>query len=100
MIKNGLGPDDAVRGQLVDFDNTKPEQAIYGTNGNEVDGVELRKLGNDQSNLPGGETTTGGNGGGEGNAGEEQKKAAASTLGSSSAAVALVAAVCALLTFV
>lgn len=98
LIKNGLGPQDAIRGKIVEVKETKPEQAYYGSNGAQVANLELRKLADDASNAPGGETTGGGQGG-DGQQANEDKKDAAGTL-RAGAAMAALAAVLAVLAVV
>ncbi|KAF2816226.1 uncharacterized protein BDZ99DRAFT_131475 [Mytilinidion resinicola] len=56
LIKNGIkNPNN---GKLVDVTETAVPMAIYGSNGVEVKGLAIKILGNDDSNLPGGETTS------------------------------------------
>lgn len=50
IIKNGIS--NPKNGKLVDVTDTKPKQAVYGTNGAEIQGLELTKL--DEANVPGG----------------------------------------------
>lgn len=50
IIKNGI--DNPKNGKLVDVTDTKPKQAVYGTNGAEIQGLELTKL--TEANVPGG----------------------------------------------
>lgn len=50
IIKNGISSPKT--GKLVDVTETKPKQAVYGTNGAEVKGLELTKL--SEANTPGG----------------------------------------------
>jgi hypothetical protein len=56
LINNGIR--DPKNGRLVEVSATKPKQAIYGSNGALVQGLELNKLSDDGVNGPGGQTTT------------------------------------------
>lgn len=56
LIKNGI--DDPKQGKLVQVTDTKAPQAVYGSSGVEVEGLELRLLSNDETNSPSNETTT------------------------------------------
>ncbi|KAF2744239.1 glycoside hydrolase family 72 protein [Sporormia fimetaria CBS 119925] len=82
LINNGVD-DGYVRGKLVPVTATKVTQKIYGTNGNEITGVELKKVQNDDSNVPSGQVLNSGEGGSNEDGGqpaEPTKKGAASTL--------------------
>ncbi|KAH8708478.1 Glucanosyltransferase-domain-containing protein [Phaeosphaeriaceae sp. PMI808] len=56
LIDNGIST--PKNGRLVDVTSTKPKQAVYGSNGVQVQNLELNKLANDGVNSPGGQTTT------------------------------------------
>lgn len=51
LIKNGIS--NPKNGKLVDVSNTKPTQAVYGSNGVQVQNLELAKL--TEANTPGGQ---------------------------------------------
>lgn len=57
IIKNGISKPN--NGKLVDVTDTKPKQAVYGTNGAEIKGLELTKL--KEANTPGGSNFSSGN---------------------------------------
>lgn len=57
IIKNGIS--NPPNGKLVDVTDTKPKQAVYGTNGNEVQNLELTKL--SEANTPGNSSLSSGN---------------------------------------
>lgn len=59
IIKNGIS--NPKTGKLVDVTETKPKQAVYGTNGVEVQGLELTKL--KEANTPGGSNLSSGSSG-------------------------------------
>ena len=62
LIRNGVP--NANKGKLVDVTNLSPKHTVYDAQGNEIQGLALKKLGSDQSNLPGenvsGSSTSGG----------------------------------------
>lgn len=76
IIKNGI--ENPVQGKIVDVTETKVKQTAYGSNGNEIQNLEITKLANDESNTPNGQTTTT-----SANNPSESKKGAASKLNGS-----------------
>ncbi|KAF1928054.1 glycoside hydrolase family 72 protein [Didymella exigua CBS 183.55] len=57
IIKNGIS--NPQNGKLVDVTDTKPKQTVYGSNGNEVQNLELTKL--TEANTPGNSSLSSGN---------------------------------------
>jgi hypothetical protein len=77
LIQNGIN--NPRNGKLVDVKDTKAPNAVYGSNGVEVQGLELKLLSNDESNTPSKDTTTpSGTGTGSAASPTESKKGAAS----------------------
>jgi hypothetical protein len=72
IIKNGIS--NPQNGKLVDVTDTKPKQAVYGTNGNEVQNLELTKL--TEANTPGNSSLSSGNTGTTGTTGTSTSTAA------------------------
>lgn len=95
LIEKGVK--NANKGKLVDVKApAKLNMPVYGTNGEEVQGLALKLLSNDESNVPGGETTSGN---GEA-ASADGKKGSASTLSvNSGCAVLLFSVFMGVLTF-
>jgi hypothetical protein len=56
LIKNGIS--NPKQGKLVQVKDTKAPNAVYGSNGGEVQGLQLRLLSNDATNSPSNETTS------------------------------------------
>ncbi|OAX78468.1 hypothetical protein ACJ72_07224 [Emergomyces africanus] len=77
MIKNGIN--NPTKGKLVEVKDTKPKYEVYDREGRILEGLELKKLGESQSNLPGENTS------GTAGSSKDKKKAAASTVPSSNA---------------
>ena len=55
MIDNGLSG--SQQGKLVAVGNTQITETVYDSNGNQITGLALNKLGDDESNLPGSNTS-------------------------------------------
>lgn len=55
LIKNGVSG--SASGGTTTVTNTKPSQIVYATNGQEITGLQLNVLPNDESNLPGNNTS-------------------------------------------
>lgn len=81
LIKNGI--DKPQQGKIVPVTDTKAPNAVYGSNGAEVQGLELRLLSNDESNTPSNETTSpsGTQAGGSAKPTESKKGAASEATG-------------------
>jgi hypothetical protein len=103
LIDNGISG--AQSGKISDVTTTKPKQEVFGSNGQLVQGLELRKMGDNGVNGPGGQTTTPSSTGGSSNPSgtsaapsptQSQKKGAATQNGPSVAVLfaALCVAVC------
>lgn len=87
LIDNGI--DSPKTGKLVEVKDRKPKQAVYGSSGAEVQGLELNIIANDGTNTPGGESTSpSGTSTGSAPNPSETKKNAAGRLGSSAWAFA------------
>jgi hypothetical protein len=56
LIDNGI--ENPQNGRLVDVTKTKVDQAVYGSNGQQISNMELTRVANDGSNTPGGESTS------------------------------------------
>jgi len=56
LIDNGI--ESPQNGRLVDVTKTKVDQAVYGSNGQQISNMELTRVANDGSNTPGGEITS------------------------------------------
>lgn len=84
MIKNGVKG--AHPGKLVSVNNLKSPYSVYTTSGAEIKDLEVERVENNDSNVPGGHETNAGGEGGNGGNGEnsngndEEKKGTASTL--------------------
>ncbi|KAF1985057.1 glycoside hydrolase family 72 protein [Aulographum hederae CBS 113979] len=50
LIDNGI--DNPTQGRIVDVSNTRPSQAVYGSNGQQIQNLELRQVANGESNTP------------------------------------------------
>jgi len=90
LIDNGIS--DPKNGKLVDVSATKPKMDVYGSNGQVVQGLELRKLSGNGVNGPGGQTTTPSGSGTAPNQPQESKKGAAAHLRIGSVAWTVIAA--------
>jgi hypothetical protein len=78
LIDNGIS--NPMNGKLVDVSATKPKMEVYGSNGQVVQGLELRKLSDNGANGPGGQTTTPSGSGTAPSQPQESKKGAAAYL--------------------
>lgn len=78
LIDNGISNPN--NGKLVDVSATKPKMEVYGSNGQTVQGLELKKLTGDGVNGPGGQTTTPSGSGTAPQQPAESKKGAAAQL--------------------
>ncbi|KAL6710206.1 Glycolipid anchored surface protein 4 precursor [Coniothyrium glycines] len=56
LIDNGI--QNAQNGKIVEVTKTKVDQAVYGSNGQQIGSLELTKVTNDGSNTPSGENTS------------------------------------------
>ncbi|PGH09717.1 hypothetical protein GX51_00397 [Blastomyces parvus] len=77
MIKNGIR--NPTKGKLVEVKDTKPKYEVFDTKGAVLEGLEIKKLEDFQSNLPGENTS------GVAGSADNKKKAAANTVSSSNA---------------
>lgn len=78
LIDNGI--ENPKNGKLVDVTTTKPKWEVYGSNGQAVTGLELKKVGDDGVNAPGGGSTTPSGTGTSSNKPQESKKGAAAQM--------------------
>lgn len=56
LVNNGI--QNPKNGKLVDVSKTKPDQPVYGSNGQQVQNLELTKVPDDGSNTPNGQNST------------------------------------------
>ncbi|CAN9462052.1 unnamed protein product [Alternaria alternata] len=103
LIDNGI--ENPQKGALVDIGDRNVKQAVYGSNGQQINDLSLNVVSDDGSNTPGGENTSpsgtpsssGGNPSQTGDAAQpSETKGAASQIGSSCTAALIAVFVCAL----